>query len=84
MLKSVQGEIYISSSPPETEILTLGGYVEMIVFKDLATETLTSLTARCGHALQESQQVINGTVYRCDNWAALMDGERVKEVWVTK
>lgn len=83
-IRTVLGEIYVSSSSPKTEILTLGGNVEMVVFKDLATETLTSLTTRCGHALQESQRVINGTVYRCDNWAALMDGERVKEVWVTK
>ncbi len=65
------------------EVLALRGRVEMVVLKKLDGVSKDGLPAYCGQALRE-RKVVNGTLWSCTNWAALVVDKKVKEVWVVK
>jgi tetratricopeptide (TPR) repeat protein len=62
------------------EVLGMKGRVEMVVLKKLDNLTLDDY---CGQPLR-SRRVHKGTLWSCENWAALVVDEKVKEVWVVK
>ncbi|OAD19021.1 TPR repeat-containing protein [Candidatus Thiomargarita nelsonii] len=66
-----------------TEVLALRGRVEMVVLKNLGNVTKDDLPAFCGQALRE-RRVVNGSLWSCQNWAALVVDGEVAEVWVVK
>jgi tetratricopeptide (TPR) repeat protein len=65
------------------EVLALKRRVEMVVLKKLGAMTKEDLAAYCGQPLRQ-REVVNGTIWTCQDWAALVVDERVKEVWVVK
>ncbi|MCP4699166.1 MAG: hypothetical protein GY862_20285 [Gammaproteobacteria bacterium] len=78
-LEKMHGTIY--EHPEGTaEVLELAGYAEMVVLKSLENKRVKDLSEYCGQALRKST-ARNGSLWSCDNWAALADGDRVKEVW---
>jgi hypothetical protein len=62
-------------------VLGLRRRVEMVVLKQL--DNINELSDYCGEPLRE-RGVVNGVLLSCDNWAALVVGEEVREVWVVK
>jgi len=50
----------------------------MVVLKQL--ENINELSNYCGEPLRE-RSVVNNMLLSCDDWAALVIGEKVKEVW---
>jgi tetratricopeptide (TPR) repeat protein len=66
---------------PNALVLGLRRRVEMVVLKHL--ENINELSDYCGEPLRE-RGVVNGVLLSCDNWAALVVGEEVREVWVVK
>jgi len=65
------------------EVLALKKRVEMVVLKKLGHLTTEDLAAYCGQPLRQ-RVVMNGTIWTCQDWAALVVGEKVQEVWVVK
>ncbi len=65
------------------EVLTLRGRVEMVVLKQLNNIRQKDLAAYCSQGLRQ-RQVLNGKLWSCNNWAALVVDDEVKEVWVVK
>ena len=65
------------------EVLALRGRVEMVVLKQLNNIRQKDLAAYCVQALRE-REVLNGKLWSCTNWAALVVDDEVKEVWVVK
>jgi tetratricopeptide (TPR) repeat protein len=65
------------------EVLALESRVEMVVLKKLENVSKDDLPAYCGLPLGQ-RAVVNGTLWSCDNWAALVVDDKVKEVWVVK
>ena len=64
------------------EVLALMELVEMVVLKKLDGLTINELPDYCGQPLRQCG-VVNGMLWTCNNnWAALVVGEKVKEVWV--
>jgi len=57
--------------------------VEMVVFKKLEPLTRDDLSAYCGQPLRQ-RGVVNGTIWTCHHWAALVVDEKVEEVWGVK
>ncbi len=68
---------------PNAEVLRLRDWVEMVVLKKLEHITKKDLPAYCGQPLRE-RRVVNGTLWTCRDWAALVVGDEVREVWVVK
>ncbi len=64
-------------------VLALDGTVEMVVLKKLEKMTLGELADYCGQPLSV-RELVNGRVWTCDYWAALVVGEQVIEVWVVR
>jgi len=62
-------------------VLALDGTVQMVVLKKLENLTLGELADYCGQPLS-FRDVVNGGLWSCDYWAALVVGEKVQEVWV--
>jgi len=65
------------------DVLALRKRVEMVVLKELGNLTIKELPNYCGQPLRQ-REVVNGTLWSGDNWAALVALNRVKEVWVVK
>ncbi|RKZ77678.1 MAG: hypothetical protein DRR19_27600 [Candidatus Parabeggiatoa sp. nov. 1] len=65
----------------KAEVLALRELVEMVVLKKLEQFTRDDLADYCGQPLRLSR-VMNGTLWSCDHWTALIVDEKVKEVWV--
>jgi len=64
-------------------VLGLRRRVEMVVLKQLENISVNELSDYCGEPLRE-RGVVNGVLLSCDDWAALVVGEEVREVWVVK
>jgi len=79
-LYDVDEEIYEHPSGIAS-VLGLRRRVEMVVLKQL--ENINELSDYCGEPLRE-RGVVNGVLLSCDDWAALVVGEEVREVWVVK
>jgi len=62
------------------EVLGLGEVVAMVVLKT-PDVTVNELPDYCGEPLRE-RQVVNGRLLSCYDWAALVVGDRVEEIWV--
>jgi len=45
--------------------------------------TPNHLSRYCGQTLYKNR-VMNGTLWYCDNWTALVIGNKVKEIWVVE
>jgi len=65
---------------PDGNVLLLGEEVEMVVLKK-PDVTINDLPAYCEQPLR-SRRLVNGRLWSCQEWAALVVDERVKEVWV--
>jgi len=65
------------------DVLELNGSVAMVVLKKPKNITPNYLKDYCGQALYKNT-VMNGTLWRCDNWTALVVDNRVKEIWVVE
>lgn len=65
------------------EVFGLKEQVEMVVLKKLAHVTVKDLPAYCGQPLRE-RRVVNGTLLSCEEWAALLVDEKIKEVWIVQ
>jgi tetratricopeptide (TPR) repeat protein len=66
------------------EVLALMEQVEMVVLKKLDGLTINELPDYCGQPLRQ-RGVVNGRLWTCNNnWAALVVGDKVKEVWVVQ
>jgi len=74
-------EQFYQESKGATEVLALRGRVEMVVLKNIGN--VTDLPAYCGQALRE-RRVVNGNLWTCQNWAALVVDGEVAEIWVVK
>ncbi|OAD21099.1 hypothetical protein THIOM_003145 [Candidatus Thiomargarita nelsonii] len=68
---------------PDVDVLALRGRVEMVVLKELGNLTIKDLPNYCGQPLRQ-RDVVSGTLWTCDDWAALVVGSGVKEIWVVK
>jgi len=55
----------------------------MVVLKELSDLTTKDLPNYCGQPLRQ-REVVSGRLWSCDDWAALVIGSQVKEVWVVK
>ena len=55
----------------------------MVVLKKLEKMTLGELADYCGQPLSY-RELVNGRLWSCDYWAALVVGEKVQEVWVVR
>jgi hypothetical protein len=75
-----EGQIHQSHT---AEVLELNGSVAMVVLKKPQNVTPSNLDDYCGQSLYKNT-VINGTLWRCDNWVALVVDNRVKEIWVVE
>lgn len=66
------------------EVLEIDGYAKMAVLKNLRRGTITRLRNYCGQTLF-SRKMWHGELRSCgDRWAALIVGDKVKEIWVVK
>ncbi|MEN8216450.1 MAG: M48 family metalloprotease [Pseudomonadota bacterium] len=63
------------------EVLVLDGLVEMVVLRKFDSLAVNELGGYCGQALRQSP-VVNGVIWSCDHWAALVVENKVEEVWV--
>ena len=63
------------------EVLALRELVEMVVLKQLDPISRDELSNYCGQPLRQ-RRVMNGTLWSCDHWTALVVDDKVKEVWV--
>jgi tetratricopeptide (TPR) repeat protein len=81
-LYDIREELYQSPNH-SAEVLGLNKRIEMVVLKQLEHLSVKDLPAYCGHPLRQ-RRVVNGTLFSCEHWAALVADEKVKEVWVIK
>jgi tetratricopeptide (TPR) repeat protein len=65
----------------KVDVLALRELVEMVVLKKRDQFTRDDLPDYCGQPLRQ-RRVVNGTLWSCDHWTALVVDEKVKEVWV--
>jgi tetratricopeptide (TPR) repeat protein len=65
----------------KAEVLAMREMVEMVVLKKLEHITIKELPNYCGQPLHQ-RHIMNGTLWSCDHWTALVIDEKVKEVWV--
>ncbi|MDM8558734.1 M48 family metalloprotease [Candidatus Parabeggiatoa sp. HSG14] len=65
----------------KSEVLAMRELVEMVVLKKMEHVTLNDLPDYCGQPLHQ-HNIVNGTLWSCDHWTALVIEEKVKEVWV--
>jgi len=63
-------------------LLTLEGYAELFIDKQ-PNISLDGLAGYCATPLQE-KALVNGKLRACQDWAALVEGDTVKEIWVVK
>jgi hypothetical protein len=64
----------------KAEVLELDHFVQMQVLKGERLGRVRELAAYCARPLRQ-RPLVRGTVWSCDNWAALALGDRVQEVW---
>jgi tetratricopeptide (TPR) repeat protein len=81
-LYDIREELYQAPNH-SAEVLGLNRRIEMVVLKQLQHLSLKDLPAYCGHPLRQ-RHVVNGTLFSCEHWVALVADEKVKEVWVIK
>ena len=65
------------------DVLELNGRVEMVVLKK-PNITPSQLSRYCGQTLYKNDSVMNGTLWQCDHWTALVVDNKVKEIWVVE
>ncbi len=73
---ALQGKIYYTSN--QDEVLELGDYLQMQVIK--GEWTLNAFRKECSRPLRP-RQLLTGTLWSCDKWAALERDGIVREVW---
>jgi tetratricopeptide (TPR) repeat protein len=65
------------------DVLALRGRIEMVVLKQFDSLSQGELEGYCGQPLR-SRRVYGGILWSCEDWAALVVDEEVREVWVVK
>ncbi|MCV6636692.1 M48 family metalloprotease [Candidatus Albibeggiatoa sp. nov. NOAA] len=65
------------------ELLEIAGYLEMAVFNQVSDLNPLILQDYCAAPLQK-RQIAQGELYFCQNWAALVLNQHVKQVWLVK
>jgi tetratricopeptide (TPR) repeat protein len=77
--RGLEGQIHRSRT---ADVLELDGRVEMVVLKKPPI-TPSRLSRYCGQTLYKNR-VMNGMLWYCDNWTALVVNGKVKEIWVVE
>jgi tetratricopeptide (TPR) repeat protein len=62
------------------DVLALDGTVEMVVLKKLENMAFNELVDYCEQPLRQNI-VVNGIIWFCNHWAALVVENQVKEIW---
>ncbi len=79
-LYDLDEQIY-QSPDGSAEVLALRELVEMVVLKQLDPISRDELANYCGQPLRQ-RRVVNGTLWSCDYWTALVVEDQIKEIWV--
>jgi len=65
------------------ELLEIAGYIEMAILNQVSDLNPFILQDYCAAPLQK-RQIAQGLLYFCQNWAALVANQQVKQVWLVK
>jgi predicted Zn-dependent protease len=76
------GKIY-QNRQQNYELLEIAGYAEMLVLKNVSHLMPSSLQDYCATALQ-TRQIAQGELHFCQDWAAVITNQQVKQVWLVK